>query len=138
MLEERNADSVLFKIDALQEMAKAQAEAGRAQRQLARLAAPTPQSETGSGLIDLKSLGASPPGPGASAADGSTASLDAPAGSSGAMSQSHLLSSSTLLDASSTSPAPNHRAPSRLPLVILSVLAVLALLAAVGALVLRG
>lgn len=136
MSDERNADSVLFKLDTLTAMQSEKAKSG-APKQLARLAAPAPQSEAGSGLIDLKTLGGTPP-QADEAADGSNSDLT----SSAALSQSSLLSSSSMVGAIPT-PAgtPAHRpapAPSRTPMIVLSILALIALVAAVTAIVLRG
>ncbi len=141
MLEERNADSVLFKVDALKEMAKAQAAEGGAKRQLARLAAPAPQSETGSGLIDLRSLASGTPSGDDTAGAPGAAPVRGQAASSASVSQSNLLrgSSPSVQAATPTAAsAPRPTPPSRTPLVILSVLAVVALCAAVAALILRG
>lgn|GEM_PF-2369374 len=140
MSDERNADSVLFKVDTLQNVAKAQAEAranggATPSRQLARLAAQAPASE-GSGLIDVKTLASTVASPEQGSHAGSSSSSVT---SSAALSQS-LLSSSSMLaslpETNATSPAPT--APSRTPLIVLSVLAILALGAAIAAIVLRG
>lgn len=138
MSDERNADSVLFKLDTLTAMQREKSEKTRgAPQQMARLAAPAPQSEAGSGLIDLKTLGGATPQTD-EAPEGSNSDLT----SSAALSQSSLLSSSSMVGAVPTpagtpahAPAP---APSRTPMVILSILALIALVAAVTAIVLRG
>jgi hypothetical protein len=127
MSDERNADSVLFKLDTLKATAQAQAKANAEQgasRQLARLAAATPQSE-GSGLIDVNTL--------ASSTEDVSASSSLT--SSAALSQSSLLSTSSVIE--SVAP-PTAKPQSRLPLIILSVLTLVALAAAVAAIVLRG
>ncbi|MGH1345099.1 MAG: hypothetical protein ACRBN8_26295 [Nannocystales bacterium] len=143
MSDERNADSVLFKLDTLSAM-QAHKTLGGAPKQMARLAAQAPASDAGSGLIDLKTLAGTPPQEETGAAhESQTASASgSDVTSSAALSQSALLSSSSMLAAS---PAPDATpslgptaAPSRTPLIVLSVLAVLALLAAVTALLLRG
>lgn len=130
MSDERNADSVLFKLDTLQATVQAQAKArqqqGGAAGQLARLAAATPQSE-GSGLIDVKTLASSV--------------ADTPASASSSVTSSAALSQSTLLSSSSTIEPiaqPGAAKPSRTPMIVLSILAALALAAAVAAIVLRG
>jgi len=138
MSDERNADSVLFKLDTLSAM-QAHKPKGGAPQQMARLAAPAPQSETGSGLIDLNTLGGAS-APLEQAADASASGSDVT--SSAALSHSSLLSSSSVMGAVPTptstpslAPAP---APSRTPMIVLSVLALIALVAAVTAIVLRG
>lgn len=142
MSNERNADSVLFKLDTLTAMqaqnSKDRSEGGGAPEAMARLAAPAPQNDAGSGLIDLSTLGGVP-GPTEQAADASSAGSDLT--SSAALSQSSLLSSSGMSPVVPTPHAVPSRgapAPSRTPLLILSVLALLALVAAVTAIVLRG
>ncbi len=138
MSDERNADSVLFKLDTLSAM-QAQKTKGGAPQQMARLAAPAPQSEAGSGLIDLTTLGGAA-APGGGAADASASGSDVT--SSAALSHSSLLSSSSMTGAvptpASTPSLAPAAAPSRTPMIILSVLALLALVAAVTAIVLRG
>ena len=150
MSDERNADSVLFKLDTLKDAQAEQAATQGASRQMARLAAAAPASG-GSGLIDIKELaglaadgtapqGSSDSGVGDAAESGSAASASSSASTSAVL--PNLLASSSMLgmtptpDASpSIAPA---KAPSRVPLIVLSVLAVLALAAAVTAIVLRG
>ena len=144
MSDERNADSVLFKLDTLTAMQASKSTEGSkpagAPKAMARLAAAAPQNEGGSGLIDLSTL-AGAPGPAEEAAEAS--SSGSALTSSAALSRSALLSSSGMSPvvpsphaaASSSAHAP---APSRTPLLILSVLALLALVAAVTAIVLRG
>lgn len=135
MSDERNADSVLFKLDMLNtEQAERSATQG-ASRQMARLAAAAPASG-GSGLIDIKELAASGNAPLEADAQSSEA------GASASASLPDLLASSSMLGMTPTpeaSPASTPaKAPSRVPLIVLSVLAVIALAAAVGAIVLRG
>ncbi len=142
MSDERNADSVLFKLDTLSAMqaqkTSTSATSGGAPRQMARLAAQAPASEAGSGLIDLRTLGGAPAPPEeATDASGSGSEL----ASSAALSQSSLLSSSGMMSAL---PTPNSTPsltpaapPSRTPLIVLSILALLALIAAVTAIILR-
>lgn len=164
MSDERNADSVLFKLDTLKNTEAQQAATQGASRQMARLAAAAPASG-GSGLIDIKELatlaaeGNAPAEPtadsgeslGSASASGSgsasaSASGSASASASGSASSSavlpNLLASSSMLGvvptADAAPAAAPAKAPSRLPLIILSVLAVLALGAAITAIVLRG
>lgn len=168
MSDERNADSVLFKLDTLKNTEAQQAATQGASRQMARLAAAAPASG-GSGLIDIKELAtlaaegnapaeptadsgeslgsASASGSGSASASASgSASASASASASGSASSSavlpNLLASSSMLGvvptADAAPAAAPAKAPSRLPLIILSVLAVLALGAAITAIVLRG
>lgn len=139
MSDERNADSVLFQLDTLSAM-QSQKKPGGAPRQLARLAAPTPQSEAGSGLIDLRTLGGNP---GALEESAEAAPLGAELATSAELSQSTLLSSSSMSATVSRAngaqvPGVPAQLPSRTPLILLSVLALVALAAAVTAIILRG
>lgn len=160
MSDERNADSVLFKLETVAQMHAAQQQQARQPSPLARLAAPAPASKAGSGLIDIKELAASGNAPAAAApaaapqprpaAEGSglidikklaTAEASSHAASSPSASDHSLLSSSSMLGVmpspeASTATVPA-KAPSRTPLIVLSVLALLALAAAVGAIILR-
>ena len=89
MSDERNADSVLFKLDTLKDAQAEQAATQGASRQMARLAAAAPASG-GSGLIDIKELaglaadgtapqGSSDSGVGDAAESGSAASASSSA-----------------------------------------------------------
>ncbi|MCR9164369.1 MAG: hypothetical protein ACE37F_06965 [Nannocystaceae bacterium] len=141
MSHERNADSVLFSLDTL-EVAQQDAKASQgASRQMARLAAAAPASG-GSGLIDIKDLagvsaqGHAPTEPDASGHGSASASASSSAAVPNLLSRSSMLGVSPTPDAA-TAVVPA-KAPSRAPLIVLSVLAVLALAAAITAIVLRG
>ncbi len=146
MSDERNADSVLFKLDTLKNTEADRAAAQGASRQMARLAAAAPASG-GSGLIDIKELAGlsaerNAPAHSDAASVSASASANASASASSSAVLPDLLSSSSMLGIvtpSNASPAVTPaKAPSRVPLVVLSVLAVIALAAAVTAIVLRG
>ena len=135
MLEERNADSVLFTLDQI-------APRPSISTPLDRIAAPAPAgadaAQGGSGLIDIKSL----------------MTQTAPAGeeASAAPLSSHLESSTSMVAArssligdvqphaatSQSAVLPTPAAPNRGPLIVLSLLAAAALVAAVAAVLIRG
>lgn len=133
MLEERNADSVLFKLDQL----KVDAPPPKSDT-LSKLASSAPSAQAGgSGLIDLKAMmsgaEAAPEEPVSAASSSLLAQTSLTAGSSAL-----LESSSTSLSAGESSVLPTAAPPSRMPMIVLSVLAALALVAAVVAVVVRG
>ncbi len=141
MLEERNADSVLFKLDQLQTDAPAPQS-----DPLSKLASSAPSAQAGgSGLIDLKAMMAGGSEPAAPSEPTSAASSSLLTQSSQTLGQTSSLASSSSallptpgLSAGESAVLPAPTPAKRTPLVVLSVLAGLALVAAVVAVVLRG
>ncbi len=135
MLDERNADSVLFKLEQLPKP-----EPGSSGDMLSQLSKPKPNApQGGSGLIDIKELmgGAATDlvTPGESD-DNLTAETSLASAQSSLVGTAHLSTSQIAADASAVLPTTPAR--SKAPMVVLVVLAGLALVAAVAAVLVRG